>query len=180
MSAFTQQLGPLFYPLMACSLIASLIVLERLFILASYTLSRRLIRAGLMVLAHHEGDGKATCDEVLSLWLQRQQRALASGIRLLHIVAMIAPLLGLLGTVLGLIDVFDRLALHAGPIEPSLLADGLGLAMKTTAMGLIIAIPAMMAAYLYQLWIDKLIHGCEHELNLRALRCSGVCTEALA
>lgn len=180
MSALTQQLGPLFYPLMACSLIASLILLERLFVLISFTLSGRLIKAGLIVLEHHQDDDKATREEVLSIWLQRQQKVLASGLRLLHIVAMIAPLLGLLGTVLGLIQVFDSLALHTGPIEPSLLADGLGLAMKTTAMGLIIAIPAMLGAYLYQLWTDKLIHSCEHELNLRALRCSGVCTEALA
>lgn len=179
-STLEQQLGPMLYPLVLCSLIASLIILERLAVLSSYTLSGRLKRAGLNVMVHYKDEDKATREEVLSVWLHGQQKHLAAGIRLLHIIAIVSPLLGLLGTVLGLIQVFDSLALHAGPIDPSLLADGLGLAMKTTACGLIIAIPALLGAYLYQLWVDKLISSCEHALNIHSLRCAGICTAALA
>ncbi len=64
----------------------------------------------------------------------------------LNICAQIAPMLGLLGTVVGMIESFDALA--AGKSEPSDLAGGIGVAMLTTAFGLIVAIPSM-AAYFY-------------------------------
>ena len=180
LETLNNQLGPLFYPLLMCSFLASLIVLERFVILSVHSISGQLIKAGLATLAHYQEHPRAILEELMSLWLQGQQKKLASGIRLLHIVALVSPLLGLLGTVLGLIQAFDSLALHRGPIDPSLLADGLGLAMKTTAFGLVIAIPALFSAYLYQLWVDSLIHACERELNLSTLRNNGICTDTLA
>lgn len=59
-------------------------------------------------------------------------------------IAAIAPMLGLLGTVLGMIQAFNVIAFQAGAVKPVLLASGISKAMITTAGGLIIAIPAMM------------------------------------
>lgn len=174
-----QQLGPLAYPMLICSLIATVILLERLAVLAFYSVTASLKKDGEKLLVLHQTENKSTREEIAAIWLLGRQRRLASGIRLLQIIALLSPLLGLLGTVVGLIQVFDDLGQHTGPIQPSLLAEGLGIAMKTTAAGLIIAVPAMLGAHLYQLWVDKLSHSAEQFLNIHSLNSEGVCTESL-
>lgn len=57
-------------------------------------------------------------------------------------IAVIAPLVGLLGTVLGMIDAFNVIAFESAAVKPVMLAGGIAKAMITTATGLIIAIPA--------------------------------------
>lgn len=69
-------------------------------------------------------------------------------IRTLELIAMISPLLGLLGTVLGMIQSFQELALAEGAANASLLAAGIWQALLTTAVGLVVAIPAAVAATL--------------------------------
>ena len=59
-------------------------------------------------------------------------------------IGMIAPLIGLLGTVLGMIQAFNVVAFQMTVVKPILLAGGISKAMITTAGGLIVAIPAMM------------------------------------
>ena len=73
-----------------------------------------------------------------------------------------------------LIQVFENLSDHHGPIEPSLLADGLGLAMHTTAVGLIIALPALAGAHGFQIWIDRILYRVEHGMNQMNLFMDGV------
>ena len=63
-------------------------------------------------------------------------------------MAVIAQMIGLLGTVLGMIQAFNFVAFQTGVVKPVLLAQGLAKAMITTAFGLIIAIP-VMAFYAY-------------------------------
>lgn len=76
-------------------------------------------------------------------------------IRLLELVAMISPLLGLLGTVLGMIQAFQELALAQGAANASLLAAGIWQALLTTAAGLLVAIPAAVAATLLAEKVDR-------------------------
>ncbi len=64
----------------------------------------------------------------------------------LSICAQLAPMLGLLGTVTGMIKAFDAIA-HGGMGKPDLLAGNIGEAMVTTAFGLIVGIPAMFAYF---------------------------------
>ena len=109
-----------------------------------------------------------------AIWLNGQRNKLSSGIRILQVIALITPLMGLLGTVVGLIQVFNSLSDHQGPIEPALLADGLVLAMYTTAAGLIIAMPALAGAHGYQIWIDKIIHRAEQSMNQMNLFMDGI------
>lgn len=174
-----QQLGPLAWPLLTCALLTVLILMERLAILGYYSFRDHSCSTGLNILDQHRDQPKNLREEIASIWLQNLQYRLANGIRLLHIIATLAPLLGLLGTVIGLIQVFDDLAAHQGPIEPALLARGLGIAMKTTAAGLIIAMPAVLGAQGFQLWVDRLINHTQHCLNITNLRIDDVCTEAL-
>jgi len=175
-----QHLGPLAYPLFFCSLVAFAILIERLMLLSFYSITKQLHRESLYVLGRHQLAERKIREEVAAIWLQKQQGKLAHGIRVLNIISLLAPLLGLLGTVIGLIQVFDSLGAHQGPIEPSLLAKGLGVAMKTTAGGLIIALPALLGAHGFQMWADRLIQGIEHSINIHNLELDGVCIEALA
>lgn len=69
-------------------------------------------------------------------------------IRLLETIAMIGPLLGLLGTVLGMIQAFQDLEMAQGAANAALLAGGIWQALLTTAAGLIVALPAAAAAAL--------------------------------
>jgi biopolymer transport protein ExbB len=76
-------------------------------------------------------------------------------IRLLELIAMISPLLGLLGTVLGMIQSFQELALAEGAANASLLAAGIWQALLTTAAGLLVAIPAAVAANLLSEKVER-------------------------
>jgi biopolymer transport protein ExbB len=76
-------------------------------------------------------------------------------IRLLELIAMISPLLGLLGTVLGMIQSFQELALAEGAANASLLAAGIWQALLTTAAGLVVAIPAAVAATLLSERVER-------------------------
>jgi len=73
---------------------------------------------------------------------------MSGAIRILELIAMISPLLGLLGTVLGMIQSFQELELAEGSANASVLAGGIWLALLTTAAGLLTAIPAAVGASL--------------------------------
>lgn len=69
---------------------------------------------------------------------------LERGFRLLDTIAQIAPLLGLFGTVIGMIDAFRNLQDAGSSVDPALLAGGIWVALLTTAVGLAVAIPTSM------------------------------------
>lgn len=82
-------------------------------------------------------------------------------IRLLELVAMISPLLGLLGTVLGMIQSFQELELAQGAANASVLAGGIWQALLTTAAGLVVAIPAAIGATLLTARVESATHMIE-------------------
>ncbi len=73
---------------------------------------------------------------------------LERGLTLLQVIAVISPLLGLLGTVLGMVDIFNVITV-GGLGNAQMLAQGISKALITTVVGLIIAIPSLMAYHLY-------------------------------
>lgn len=70
---------------------------------------------------------------------------LETRLSLLSVIAKLSPLLGLLGTVFGMIDTFSAVASSPGGVEMTQLADGIWQALITTAAGLSIAIPTLLA-----------------------------------
>lgn len=72
----------------------------------------------------------------------RELAALRSGLRGLEVISQIAPLLGLFGTVLGMIEAFRKLQDAGANVDPGTLAGGIWVALLTTAAGLVLAIPA--------------------------------------
>ncbi len=87
-------------------------------------------------------------DETLAVYLdelvQHELGRLYRGLHTLSTFATIAPLLGLLGTVLGMIETFDAIALF-GTGDPKLMSSGISLALVTTEQGLTVAIPLLVA-----------------------------------
>ena len=72
---------------------------------------------------------------------QQQLHDLAKYIRAIDVIAQTAPLLGLFGTVLGMIEAFGKLEEAGATVDPSQLAGGIWVALLTTAVGLAVAIP---------------------------------------
>ena len=79
-----------------------------------------------------------------------------------------APMLGLLGTVLGMINAFAKIAASqgSGGTDPTKLANDISFALLTTAIGLVIAIPLVMAGNLIHIRIGKLQDSVQHDLGV--------------
>lgn len=82
-------------------------------------------------------------------------RALESHLRGLEMASSIGPLLGLLGTVIGMVIAFSKLSEAGARVDPSMLAGGIWQALITTVGGLIVAVPAMGAYYLIDSMIER-------------------------
>ncbi len=83
----------------------------------------------------------------------------------LAIVATVSPLLGLLGTIIGMIEAFQKVAIMGDTGDASVLADSIGKALITTAIGLIIAIPALSAYHYFKMKINNLGIRIEEEID---------------
>lgn len=97
---------------------------------------------------------------------QRILGELRSGLRPLELIVTIAPLIGLLGTVLGMIDAFRTLQESGGQGDPSLLAGGIWEALLTTAAGMAVAIPAAVALT----WFESIADRAQSRLEDMATR----------
>lgn len=89
---------------------------------------------------------------------------LRSGFRALDAIAQISPLIGLFGTVLGMIQAFQKLQEAGNSVDPSLLAGGIWVALLTTAVGLAVAMPTSLLLT----WFESRV-ARESELLERAL-----------
>jgi biopolymer transport protein ExbB len=93
---------------------------------------------------------------------ERQVGHLRKGLRVLNGCSTVGPLLGLLGTVVGIIDSFNTIALSNAMGKSEALSAGIGLALLTTAVGLLIAIPALIM-YMYLAGrVDSLVIEMDH------------------
>ncbi|GDY24717.1 MULTISPECIES: MotA/TolQ/ExbB proton channel family protein [unclassified Agarivorans] len=143
-----------------------------------FSSSNSLARKAICLLLVHKNQNKALREEIAAVWLRQQQQKLARGLKALHILALISPLLGLLGTVLGLIEMFDALATSEQAVNPATLSQGLGTAMYTTAAGLLVTVPALAFAHGLSLWKERIIHELETIINQANLMIEGVNTLA--
>lgn len=103
--------------------------------IARYAMQLRLSRE------RNDAEIREEVERVAALFLDR----LSSGLRLLSAIAMLSPLIGLLGTVIGMIDAFQALEAAGNKVDPSILSGGIWVALLTTAAGLVVAIPATAA-----------------------------------
>jgi len=87
--------------------------------------------------------------------------ALRSYLRPLEVIAGISPLLGLFGTVLGMIEAFQQLQNAGSQVNPAILSGGIWEALLTTAVGLAVAMPVVVALA----WLERIVDGVTHEME---------------
>ena len=87
--------------------------------------------------------GREGAEKALEELFSADVPKLESGLTWISVIAATAPLLGLLGTVMGMIELFDVITMH-GTSDPKLLAGGISIALVTTEAGLIVAIPLQL------------------------------------
>jgi len=117
-----------------------------------------ILAAGLSNSRHGRDIMKDSIEEAASKVIHELERFIAA----LGTIAAIAPLLGLLGTVIGMIKVFTALNLE-GAGNAGVLAGGISEALVTTAAGLCVAIPAMIAHRFFVRRVESLIVSMEQE-----------------
>ncbi len=168
--------GVFIYPLGLCSVLAVFIVVERLIALrASKTFPPQIGQAlvegtipnyadansiiGRILLFFHDPENDA---EQLKAFARLQANQMERGIFILEIVIAAAPLLGLLGTVTGLIKVFARIDPSSGMPDPGAFVEGVALALTTTMIGLAVAIPALVC----NSYLSRRIETLSTKLNI--------------
>jgi len=181
-----QQGGPLLIPILVCSFILFLFVFERLFSLRRRrVIPKPFVRQFLHQLREGSVDqdealqlcrknGSAVARVfagAVQKWgrpaVEVEQGIIDAGervsnglrryLRLINGIATVTPLLGLLGTVVGMIQAFNDIATADAMGKPELLAAGIGQALITTAGGLTVAIPALIAYMFFISRVDRLV-----------------------
>nr|WP_245732373.1 MotA/TolQ/ExbB proton channel family protein [Propionispora vibrioides] len=173
------------YVLSACSLFTLTIAIERLLYYRSISVNSRLFQQKLQSLLEkqHFTDALQLCDQTKNLFsriaqagLQAHQRgsqvdnslesaATLAAARLrehldeLSMIVTLAPLLGLLGTVIGMIQSFSVLNVQTG--QPMAITGGVGEALIATATGLSVATAALVIHALFSRWVNRQITDIE-------------------
>ncbi len=181
--------GPMSIPLVLASILSLAVIIEKLIFFLRYRDSSfRLIKkiellveqndiltalnelkgekgpnAKLLAtaLSHHSED-PARIREVLQAVGEDEIKKMEKHLPILDVISMIAPLLGLLGTVMGIISSFNILGTAVGAASPNQISSGIAAALISTAMGLIIAIPSAV----FYSYFTNLVSTKAHELNL--------------
>jgi biopolymer transport protein ExbB len=178
--------GIMMLPIIACSFLMMIFVMERLLYLRkSRVIPKPFIRGVIEQLEQQQlgrDEALALCEEngspIAEIFagalkkygrsaVEVEQAVVDAGervvsqmrkyLRLFNSISNLTPLLGLLGTVLGMIDAFNTIARADAMGRPELLAGGIGTALITTAAGLCVAIPSYTAYAFFLGRIDKLI-----------------------
>jgi biopolymer transport protein ExbB len=181
--------GWLMWPILLCSIVAMAIVLERFWALRRsaimpddlvsriWQLHRRRLLNDDRIAEIREGSAlgrmlaaglvnRFHSREVMKEAIQDTGRQVVADLErylnTLGTIAAVTPLLGLLGTVLGMIEVFGVI-MEAGVGNPGVLAGGISQALITTASGLSVAIPTLMFYRYFDNRVDKLIVAMEEQ-----------------
>lgn len=112
----------------------------------------RIGLSGMSLSVGNAQDREAASD-LIAARARKEIDGLNGGLRIMSAIAVLSPLLGLLGTVMGMIEAFQRMEGAGSRIDPSVLSGGIWLALLTTAIGLVVAIPATA----FHMWMQGVI-----------------------
>ena len=170
--SFLAKGGILVIPILFCSIIALTIVLERLYrfrklriknpdliIMVKKALNEKGVDEALFIVENSKNPlgrilkegikkyqaGKKEMERAMTFAAEKEIRELEKYLPALFTIGDVAPLLGLLGTVTGMIKAFMVIERLGGKVNASVLAGGIWEAMLTTALGLSVAIPTIVA-----------------------------------
>lgn len=168
--------GPLIYPLLLCSIATIAIGIERAFhylragrgsdrpekihaLIENGDCDQALdlaketsgpIAAVLAVGLLYRGEPKELIEEEICLAGSKELQRLHKRLHVLDLIGRLAPLMGLLGTVLGMVAAFRQVAGAKGVVDPSMLAGGIWEALISTVAGLCVAIPALALHHFFE------------------------------
>ncbi|HKJ72062.1 MAG TPA: MotA/TolQ/ExbB proton channel family protein, partial [Gammaproteobacteria bacterium] len=99
-------------------------------------------------------------EDIISESILRESTRLDRFGPIILVIAAVSPLLGLLGTVTGMISTFEVITEH-GTGDPKLLSGGISVALVTTELGLIVAVPTLLAGNLLSGWAERIKNDME-------------------
>jgi biopolymer transport protein ExbB len=111
-------------------------------------------------------EGISDLDSVASRIGSEELQRMERGFRTLSILGHTAPLLGLLGTIIGMIKAFMVIEVAGGQVDSQALAGGIWEAMLTTGVGLTVAIPVLLLLHMLESVADKRAHGMRRSAML--------------
>jgi|GEM_PF-445148 len=114
----------------------------------------RIAEVAIPLKEREANDDTLIREEVMRIAMRQLANA-RSHLRVLELIATLSPLLGLLGTVLGMITAFQKLQGAGTAVDPAILSGGIWEALLTTAAGLVVAIPAVVALN----WLEKRVES---------------------
>ena len=154
--------GPVVVLLLVLSIIAVAMVLFKLWQFKSLKLGTEKGLHTIETLAvrlkrqHSDRDSsRSDIEDVLAVSANAQIKTLQRGFRVLDTIAQLAPLIGLFGTVLGMITAFQALQQSGNSVDPSILAGGIWVALLTTAVGLAVAMPTSIALTYFESRVER-------------------------
>lgn len=119
----------------------------------------------LVVEGSAAGIAEASLREEVARTAARDINVLRRHFRPLEVIGNTAPLLGLLGTVIGMIAAFNQLAAAGSQVDPSVLSGGIWEALLTTAVGLVVAIPAVALLNFLERSVERLHEDMQDALG---------------
>jgi biopolymer transport protein ExbB len=125
----------------------------------SHVIRETLTKAGAGVSVYTKADLEAAASETIF----HEETKFMLWVNMLNAFAAVAPMIGLLGTVSGMISSFEKLS--SGAAKASDFAGGIGEAMVATAAGLLVAIPSMFAYFLFKNLLQSLIARLSHSTS---------------
>ena len=162
MIEFFRAGGPLMWPLLLLSVLSLAVLVERLLVFQSNACPKFRETPEEALKAFSSAQGYESFAEALKTG--RETAVVSAGnavvarlearLSILSVIARLSPLLGLLGTVFGMIETFSAVASAPGGVEMTALADGIWQALITTAAGLSIAIPTILGLSYFESRVD--------------------------
>lgn len=145
--------GMIVYILMGLNVIGLTIMLWKLVVLAiSRWRKESIVNDILMFVDKYE---QPTKEKIIQNAIDTQIKSMEFGLDTIKIIASIAPLLGLLGTVLGVLSAFEAIS-KEGLGDPAVFSSGISIALITTIAGLIVAIPHYIAYNYFISLLDRI------------------------
>lgn len=120
----------------------------------------------ILILLESEKLSEEDKENKISVEGEKELRNLDFLLKPLEVISNVAPLLGLLGTVMGMINAFSKLEDAGSRVDPAILAGGIWEALLTTAFGLIVAIPSLASFY----WLDGQVEKAREEMRHAAIK----------
>lgn len=154
--------GPVVVLLLALSVIAVSVMLFKLWQFRSLKLGtekglRDIVSLAVRLKRQHadRDSNRSDIEDVLAVTANAQIKSLQRGFRVLDTIAQISPLIGLFGTVLGMITAFQALQQSGNSVDPSILAGGIWVALLTTAVGLAVAMPTSIVLTYFESRVER-------------------------